>query len=284
LYFLVLGILALSYGWSYAPYFGLCALMSANLWPVTHVAVPAGAAPYWSLAVEEQFYLVWPWLVLWLAPRKLMFAAIAILVAEPVLRLVVHQDRVVTWLHLDGLAVGALVAAWYQNWNGERRQALQLIVGLITAFAAITTAGAPFGLAGAGLASWLLRTTQADLLFGALVATAVSFTGAPWLWPLRTRFAVVTALLSYCIYLIHRPLVDAYQNVLGSLPWISALAPVPATYLRAVVVLLCAYALAAISRRYFELPFLRLARGQDQALPPNPAGTTRAYRVADTGP
>jgi peptidoglycan/LPS O-acetylase OafA/YrhL len=74
-------------------------------------------AHYWSLAVEEHFYLVWPLLV-WLAPRRWLtgFALLAVAASISGRFLVLHRgipiDPVfgITPLRMDGLAIGALAA------------------------------------------------------------------------------------------------------------------------------------------------------------------------------
>ena len=74
-------------------------------------------AHFWSLAVEEHFYLLWPLLV-WLAPKRWVigFALIAIAASVAGRALVVHRgigiDAVfgITPLRADGLAIGALAA------------------------------------------------------------------------------------------------------------------------------------------------------------------------------
>lgn len=66
----------------------------------------------WSLAVEEQFYLVWPWLIL-CAPGRWLRPAIVVMVAiAPVSRLIFPHpmDSVLPTSGLDSLGLGALVA------------------------------------------------------------------------------------------------------------------------------------------------------------------------------
>jgi peptidoglycan/LPS O-acetylase OafA/YrhL len=72
---------------------------------------------YWSLAIEEQFYLVWPLLLLWLPRRARLGATVGLICIEPVWRQLnarmftgadVHWAR--TDLRYSGLLAGALLA------------------------------------------------------------------------------------------------------------------------------------------------------------------------------
>ena len=82
----------------------------------------------WSLAIEEQFYLVWP-LVIWLCPPRVVALLCAvIIVAEPFARVFARETEVaalpiyvLTWFRLDGLAIGALLAV------AQRRGLLPLL-------------------------------------------------------------------------------------------------------------------------------------------------------------
>ena len=77
-------------------------------------------AHFWSLAVEQQFYLFWPFVVI-LAPRANLERIIFILIAlAPAFRLTLYsagltnfaQFNVLTFANLDSLGMGALVAGW----------------------------------------------------------------------------------------------------------------------------------------------------------------------------
>lgn len=73
---------------------------------------------FWSLAVEEHFYLVWPALVLLLNRRTLMFVAAAALVVALLLRVSVTDMEtgmsmsgyMFTPMRMDALAAGSLIA------------------------------------------------------------------------------------------------------------------------------------------------------------------------------
>lgn len=78
---------------------------------------PSGSAPFWSLAIQVQFYLIWPLLVFnaprrWLAPAFLACVAIA-----PLSRLIcehgfpeIHHAEALTSTAMDYFGVGALLA------------------------------------------------------------------------------------------------------------------------------------------------------------------------------
>jgi len=66
----------------------------------------------WSLAVEEQFYLVWPWLILCAPARWLRPVIVTMVVVAPLSRLLFPDpmDSVLPTSCLDSLGLGALVA------------------------------------------------------------------------------------------------------------------------------------------------------------------------------
>jgi peptidoglycan/LPS O-acetylase OafA/YrhL len=76
-----------------------------------------GDLPLWSLAVEEQFYLVWPFIVLFVSERALLRISLAALVVVPLLRIActgwLHSEfliYVLTPFRADLLCAGAALA------------------------------------------------------------------------------------------------------------------------------------------------------------------------------
>src|SRR5271157_5464011 len=71
-------------------------------------------APTWSLAVEEQFYLVWPWVIRYCTYSQVRRIAIAVICVSPALRfyLALHHVDIYpnVFCRLDALMAGALLA------------------------------------------------------------------------------------------------------------------------------------------------------------------------------
>ena len=105
------------------------------------------ASHFWSLAVEEQFYLLWPAIVLLLRPRALKPVLLGMVAIGPAWRItatLLGARTEAAWLPvfacLDSLALGALLAlAWERSDESFARKCLLAGVPL-AAFAILTDA------------------------------------------------------------------------------------------------------------------------------------------------
>lgn len=102
------GFWAAAYESRHAPWPYLV-LFVQNLFVLT---LPGTIGPTWSLAIEEQFYVVWAPLARFVRNRHLMVALVLAIVASPFLRAANHGafTPTHTLIHLDGLAFGSLIA------------------------------------------------------------------------------------------------------------------------------------------------------------------------------
>jgi peptidoglycan/LPS O-acetylase OafA/YrhL len=94
--------------------------LSSNLLGPLKVPHPDAFGPLWSLAVEEQFYLVWPIAVYLLSERRLAKLAICLIILAPILRAVFHFPDYqtiyeLTPFRMDLLAAGALLCVIYRK-------------------------------------------------------------------------------------------------------------------------------------------------------------------------
>jgi peptidoglycan/LPS O-acetylase OafA/YrhL len=72
---------------------------------------------FWSLALEEQFYLVWPFIVLVANCKQLIGIAIVFVMVSIGLRMTIDNPIVTYGLplaHVDGLSIGAIIAILYR--------------------------------------------------------------------------------------------------------------------------------------------------------------------------
>ena len=221
----------------------------------------------WSLSVEEQFYLVWPLLVLGLRrhPRALAgvvmgVAAVGFLHAYGVIAPQWHAWTYTSLLsRMASLAVGAIAALI------PRQSAILTPLGSSRAVEWVLLAGLAALLVTAWKWAWLLL----PFCSACLVLKALHF-GFRTAWidrMLTSRRLVFCGLVSYSIYLWHVPLGNAVVRwvvdpVWKGLPW-ESFGPLAKLRWHSWLVKLplitsASVALAALSWRWFEAPLLKL--------------------------
>ena len=259
LYFVCIALMSCFYS-GYAHYFVLSLLFMANLAGSLSAATPRGPGVFWSLAVEEHFYFIWPCFVRVLKRRSLALLCCAIVIAEPLLRAIYSAQGVfvypLSWFRFDSLASGALLALWFRSPLESKRRSMNLAAVCISAAVVLTIAGLPYGINSMTVAGKSLRYTQATLVFCPLMMVAIAARSTRLTALLRSRFARVTGDLSYCLYLVHLSIFDGYMSVtrrFGAVEFTRL-----HLILRAVIVLSLSYAVALLSRRFLERPFLSL--------------------------
>ncbi len=270
LYFTVVGLLWLCYP-AYSYFFLLSLGFLPNFAGYFETPSPLVGEVFWSLAVEEHFYLLWPWIVLLLDRRRLLILVAVIIVAAPGLRgisaaLGMDVDRAIymySWFRFDGMAFGALLAVWVRSSFCTVQSTLLLGLFLLAASVVVTIVGAPFGLLETKTVTAVaLRYTQVQLLFAAAIVASLALQGSGITSPLRSKAARWSADLSYCVYLIHLSVGTLYESIVGRFgldvgAWAG---PSGAVLVRAVAVVVGSFTLAAICKAFLEDPFLRLKR------------------------
>ena len=207
---------------------------------------------FWSLAVEEQFYLLWPWAVLFAPLERLHTILLAMVVAAAAFRLVgalagLNSIALVVLpiSCLDTLGAGALLAlaqcgqapAWFARAIAGRGPAIA--AGLVLALCAARFLGLPGQ--GAIVAGFL--DSALALAFAGLVGRAATGAGGPLGALLAAAPLVSVGQISYGVYLIH----NFAPSILGWLPiW---------PWLRVGVLYpLATLVLATLSWHFFEKP------------------------------
>lgn len=201
----------------------------------------------WSLAIEEQFYLFWPMIVRLCSRAQLRGIAIAVIVISPALRffLAAHGVNIYSnvFCRLDGLMAGALLALVARGARFEPSRWVK------PAWAVLLIAAPLAVLTDMARARWIVFSFTA-LASAALVVLALY---SNWAWlrsALTNRFIVYTGVISYGLYLIQKIPFDLTQAFHLDRH------PVPALAFSVIA----SYALAALSWKFLERPFLRLKR------------------------
>jgi peptidoglycan/LPS O-acetylase OafA/YrhL len=218
----------------------------------------------WSLAVEEQFYLVIPLLVFFLSRKSYKVFLFCVIVFEPVLRFALLKMEILnagligqlTFTRADVLAVGALAALYWREenaraWLQNHSRTIYVALGVLFLVFAALWKWSPYQ------RSFVMETIGYSfiaLFFVALLLAALCIpegrVGAicRWSW-LRSVGAV-----SYCMYLIHVVVyVACHAVILHSTPKIATLRGAAVTVFAAVLT----FAIAKFSWRIFEEPLLK---------------------------
>jgi len=218
----------------------------------------------WSLAVEEQFYLISPLVVRLLTTRLLMVFLVGVIAAAPLLRVVLLAERVNPQLvsilmpcRADSLAIGMLAAVlWrrdgFRKWLSERMGTFYAILAALFAGVVALWKWSPQSLT-RGMETigftWLAAFYVAILLL-ALVrreGPIARLTRMAWLRELGR--------VSYCVYLIHLVVNVACHTLLRKAP------PSISDWRGAAVTLFAAaltFGIAWISWKVLEGPLVRL--------------------------
>jgi peptidoglycan/LPS O-acetylase OafA/YrhL len=218
-------------------------------------------SPTWSLAVEEQFYLVSPVVIRFLTPQWLTRALLACIVGAPILRFLVYslpqgpgKALALMPCRADALAMGMLTAfAWrapVKRWLIDHLPSLKAMsfILLLGAAAMVKWMPGPRNpLEAAAQYSWLAMLYTSVILISLLDAKSLLARVARW------NFLRECGRVSYCIYLIHLAILGACHWVFfRSRPHFNDWQGFFVTVLAAALT----WTIARLSWRYFEKPLI----------------------------
>lgn len=169
----------------------------------------------WTLALEEQFYLIWPALLLLVKPKRI----IPLCCATIALAWFAREGGWIAWsryserillARCDGFALGGLLSALFLRY--ETAKVAQISVAAFVA-AFVWMAWGIYE-KGSGIAFFGLPTPDrpsstilaVGVAYAGVVGVVVSYAGKPWLVPLRSRVLAYLGQISYGIYLYHIPI------------------------------------------------------------------------------
>ncbi|HEY4362213.1 MAG TPA: acyltransferase [Bryobacteraceae bacterium] len=251
LYFFALLILQPALQWwrpaeTFAPSDWTAFLLFAGNWAcAAHGFGERSLSLLWSVSIEEQFYLSWPWAMRWGAAGVVRIAASLLMIAT-LARVVLLWLGVAnpgiwcdTFARLDPIAAGA----WFACIQHHRRQPL----ALGTRAALLAGGAATMALTGALLnhANWTVLPGYPLVAASAIAILA----GALGPLPSPLRSAAFLGKISFGTYVLHRAVLTLF-----AVPF-APRAVLPGAAAKAFLLTIL---LALISYRYLESPFLRL--------------------------
>lgn len=238
-----------------------------NWWMSFHSQNAAGVlGDYWSLAVEEQFYLLWPLVVLKLRRPGLVRFCIFVCMMTPLLRLlvVIYRPRALILLigtipRMDTLLWGALVAIAVRTPGVVRRLKPYLLpIAIVSALAlfiidfplhelytrAQYTQSVGYSVIAVGFSAFLLMGYLAD------------GSSSPLARLLSSRLLTSFGRYSYGIYLFHAFLIAGMNLACQRTQWYGH--SVPAAAVLCLLFLAASFGVAFVSYEFFERRFLQL--------------------------
>jgi peptidoglycan/LPS O-acetylase OafA/YrhL len=233
--------------------------------------LPHGLPHLWSLAVEEQFYLVWPLLMLGMSsPKRAFQVSMGVALASALLRAAMvlqgFEHALIydwTFTRVDALALGAAAAAAWrwpqaQQWVAVHRRTVgPVVIGIFLLSFVLTHGLNRMSASGQiwGYGMWALVFTW--LVYAAAAADMGSIPSDVFVRMLRSPVLLRIGQVSYGMYLFHKPLHERFSApVIKALGW-----PIESTVgavIHVLAVMLVTYLLATLSYRHFEQPFLKL--------------------------
>ncbi len=253
---LVLIRLTLHVRWSYLAF---CLFFLANLVEDRGYVI---YNPLWSLAVEEQFYLLWPTLVRRLHLRTLTTLCLVSIVLSPILRylatfLPLGNPYDATWLITDALSLGALLAIFLRSRHATHRNTTRLATLLLTLAVALGIVAIPLHLfSRTTRGGTALQTEPFLFFFGFLLLAALHLGDNSTLLRLTLPLRFY-GYIAYGLYLLHQLGFMACDTLLFHYHRLPPQPTAEFLLLRCGIVFTASTLVCLASRRYFEDFFLR---------------------------
>jgi len=239
-------------------------------------------SPYWSLAVEEQFYIAWFWIVLLAPAIRFPLIVVAVIVSAPIFRLAMylsgnnHYADVLLPACMDTLAAGALLSVLthtayakhfvpLRDYLAAHRGHLELGVAL----SALLLLMSSFGLDKENLIRRLLTNTLSSIVFVYVVYRCYCGIGGKLGAVLSNTLLITIGRFSYGVYVYHMlVLYILRENLLIQshvADWLSGYS-VLEKVLNFLIPTLITLGVAYLSWQYIEKPFLLLKERYSEGL------------------
>lgn len=244
------------FSWRYVAAFLLLAgnwSIAAWGWPI-HTII----GPLWTVSVEEQFYLLWPPLVRRLNGKRIILAAIAMLILSNLARVILvglnvapNSVRCNTVARLDPIAAGILVAAILRG-RMPNLGAVYRLAMLCTGIAALSLVANYWWTNGPEESlQWVPTLAGFPLVAASCTLILIAVLGISFSFP---RWLVYLGKISYGLYVYHALAMVLTDKLMPTHTHFRQLV------LRETIALAATVSLASASYALLEKPFLRIKR------------------------
>jgi len=220
-------------------------------------------APLWSLAVEEQFYLVWPFLMMFVPEQHTLKVIFASVVTGIVFPYFYSQEmvKVLTPSCMNALGMGALLA-WFMV---KRSELLKRYGGALLVAGAVCLV---LMLCAFLLPPFAFLHTQVRTLVSVVSVVSILYCAgmyrpiAVFEWVMNARILIFIGQISYGLYLYHNIVSIVWRNfIAGHMSFVAdMIGKGYADMLLIVVKFLVLLGVAWCSYRFIEKPFLSLKK------------------------
>jgi peptidoglycan/LPS O-acetylase OafA/YrhL len=212
---------------------------------------------FWTLAVEEQFYLIWPLVVLNMSLKSILriaAGAVFVSITARIAMVLGNEPRTAiqqfTYCCLDPLVLGAAVAVLREEQRLTARflSRISIIAGVLSASLLAFASNNTFEVFG--------RLSH-GLCFASLIGL-MDITAGKTAWFMRTRILRYIGRISYGLYVWHLPVLWLVNS--ESLSTRSALPPGFARLAEFAIAAVLTFLVSAASYQFFEAPINDLKR------------------------
>ena len=221
---------------------------------------------FWSLAVEEQFYLIWPLLMFALHKTSVKRALLFVIISGPIIRFILANIVMAdtgnnfnalnlavytfTLSSFDAFAIGGYFALYGKPVGNFKIIALTAVV-IAIGFVSEYLSGVKFDVRSLGYGEFMndsYKYIWGYSLFSLIFALILVNVKSKQFFPLVMENPILAYLgkISYGLYVYHFPLTYFVGHELGDM----------SAYVKAVIILVMTIAIAAVSYKYLEEPLL----------------------------
>lgn len=214
----------------------------------------SGPDHFWSLAVEEHFYLFWPLMVYFIQYKKIKFGLLLIIVLALISRLFFVENNIevfyFTLTRMDELALGALLATFERDGKLGYAKTKTFLISIVILI--IPTIILWIGTTGKSISFiQLFKFNLISLIYFCLIGLVVCLKNENFFNKvLRSKFFIYTGKISYGLYVYH-PLCFFMISILLKVTY------VPISFFLS---FLLTYLIASISYYFYESYFISLKK------------------------